>query len=110
MPDRSIAWFRERFLCYFLPKQLPAGFGVSKYPEKHEELLTLLENIQGSLQRAEKHRQSFKKSGKAPPGTGISRAPFPNQVASPSLNASRSSLKQVYLSSLHLQLFPFQQV
>lgn len=58
MPDSSITLF-WRFLCYFLPKQLPAGFGAAKCPDKRkeEELLTLLENIQGSLQRAEKQAE-----------------------------------------------------
>jgi len=56
MPDPSITLFWS-FLCNFLPKQLPAGFGAAKCRDKHEELLTLLESIQGSLQRAEKQAE-----------------------------------------------------
>lgn len=58
MPDPSFTqlW---RLLCCFLLKLLPSGFGAAKCSDKHEEeeLLTLFENVEGSLQRAEKQAE-----------------------------------------------------
>lgn len=106
MPDPSftLLW---RLLCYFLPKLLPSGFGAAKCPDKHkeEELLTLFENVQGSLQRAEKQAEHYNEWR----STARCRHQHLSQTGGKSFTQHKPKQllsKQAYLPFLHLWLFP----
>lgn len=58
----EISLFLPKFLCFFPSSSLKASALPSVLIDEEEGgLLTLLENIQGSLQGAEKHKNSIKR-------------------------------------------------